>query len=395
MAELKIQGFRARLDYVLKHNNFVFKIFNFCVSSFLKILGLFIRTDDRTIVFNGLTRRYSDSPRCIYEYMLAHPEKYGHYKCIWGLEDPDHTTIPGNPQKIKVDTLRYFIATLKAKYWVACVNIERGMHYKKTGCRYLNTWHGTPIKHVGNDAEGRKDFDFSNVNLFCYASEYEKNIYIRAFKTREDAMIPTGLPRNDELYTTTTEEILEIKKRLKLPLDKKIILYAPTWRDSTDKGRTCSITPPIDANKWEIELKDNYIVLFRMHAYTNRLLGLEFNNTLRDYSSYPCVNDLFKVADILISDYSASMVDFSILERPILCFAYDYEQYQQERGLYMDYTTEMPSGILRTEDEVLKYIQKMDYEKESIKTKRMIKDKLLHWGGDATRLCVENLFQEN
>ena len=269
------------------------------------------------------------------------------------------------------------------------------MHYKKTGCRYLNTWHGTPIKHVGNDAEGRKDFDFSNVNLFCYASEYEKNIYIRAFKTREDAMIPTGLPRNDELYTTTTEEILEIKKRLKLPLDKKIILYAPTWRDSTDKGRTCSITPPIDANKWEIELKDNYIVLFRMHAYTNRLLGLEFNNTLRDYSSYPCVNDLFKVADILISDYSASMVDFSILERPILCFAYDYEQYQQERGLYMDYTTEMPSGILRTEDEVLKYIQKMDYEKESIKTKRMIKDKLLHWGGDATRLCVENLFQEN
>ncbi len=64
--------------------------------------------------------------------------------------------------------------------------------------------------------------------------------------------------------------------------------------------------------KWETELKDNYIILFRMHAYTNQLLGLEFNDTIRDYSAYPNVNDLFKVADILISDYSASMSDYAI-----------------------------------------------------------------------------------
>ena len=131
-----------------------------------------------------------------------------------------------------------------------------------------------------------------------------------------------------------------------------------------------------------------------MHAYTNKLLGLEFNDTLRDFSTYPNVNDLFKVADILISDYSASMADYAILERPILCFTYDYEQYREERGLYIDYSTEMPSGILRTEEDVLRYIKTMDYTHECEKTRVMIKEKLIHYGGHATEMCLEKLFEK-
>ena len=373
MAETQMHGFRARLDYLLKHNYFVNRLFNFSVSSVLKTMGMFMKMDDKMVIFSGHTRKYNDSPRTLYEYMLAHPEQYGQYKCVWALEDPEHVDVPGNPIKIKADTMTYFKTCLRAKYWVTCVNIERSLHFKKNGCRYLNTWHGTPFKHVGNDAGVRKDYDFGAMDYFCYASEYEKEIYKRAFRTREEAMIPTGLPRNDELYKVTPEAVKAIKERLGLPLDKKIILYAPTWRESTDNGKTCAIAPPIDAKKWEKELKDDYIVLFRMHAYTNKLLGLEFNDTLRDYSTYPNVNDLFKVADILISDYSASMADYAILERPILCFTYDYEQYKKERGLYVDYSTEMPSGILYTEDDVLNYIQTMNYTAECEKTRVMIK----------------------
>lgn len=392
MTEKKMHGFRARLDYILKHNYTFNRIFNFTVSSAMKFIGIFIRVDEYMVVFSGHSRKYNDSPKAIYEYMLAHPEKYGKYKCVWALEDPDYVDIPGNPLKVKSDTISYFIATLKAKYWVTCVNIERSLHYKKSSCIYLNTWHGTPFKHVGNDAGVRKDYDFRSVNFFCYASEYEKEIFIRAFRTLEEAMIPAGLPRNDELYRVTNDEIVSIKKKLGLPGNKKIILYAPTWRESTDSGRTCAIKPPIDVLKWEYELKDEYIVLFRMHAYTNTLLGIEFSDTLRDYSSYQNVNDLFKVADILISDYSASMADYAILERPVLCFTYDYEKYRDERGLYIDYEKDMPSGILKTEDEVLHYIKTMDYEQECEKTRTMIKEKLIHIGGHATKICVEKLF---
>lgn len=394
MAEQQMHGFRARLDYVLKHNYAINRIFHWTVSSILKVWGWFIPVDKKMVVFSGHTRKYNDSPKALYEYMLAHPEKYGQYKCVWALEDPANVDVPGNPIKVKSDTLQYFKITLKAKYWVTCVNIERSLHYKKRGCRYLNTWHGTPFKFIGNDVGSHKDYDLSDVDFWCYASDFEKKIYERAFKVKEKAMIPTGLPRNDELYNVTPEEIDTIKEKLGLPKDKKIILYAPTWRDSTDHGKTCAIKPPVDAKKWEDELKDGYIILFRMHAYTNKLLGLEFNNTIRDYSSYPNVNDLFKVSDILISDYSASMADYSILERPIICFTYDYEEFQKERGLYVDYSKDMPSGILKTEDEVLNYVKNMDYAAECKKTKEMIKEKMIHIGGRATEMCLEVLFQE-
>ena len=390
--EKQMHGFRARLDYVLKHNYAVNRLFTWSVSTLMKIWGSFIPVDEKLVVFSAHSRKYNDSPRTLYENMIKDP-KYKDYRFVWALEDPDHVQIPGPASKVKSDTLDYFKTTLKAKYWITCVNIERSLHYKKKSCRYLNTWHGTPYKFIGNDVGNRKDFDFSSVDFWCYASQYEKEIFMRAFNVREDALIPTGMPRNDDLYNVTNEEIICIKKRMGLPLDKKIILYAPTWRDSTDHGATYAIKPPINTKYWEEQLKDEYIVLFRTHGYTNKLLGVEFNDVIRDYSAYPSINDLLKVSDILISDYSATMTDYSILERPVLCFAYDYEQYKSERGLYIDFDKGMPSGVLKTEDEVLDHIKNLDYEKECRKTKEMIKDRISYYGGHATEKCLELLFK--
>jgi CDP-glycerol glycerophosphotransferase len=391
--EKQMHGFRARLDYVLKHNYAVNRLFTWSVSTLMKIWGSFISVDEKLVVFSAHSRKYNDSPRTLYENMIKDP-KYKDYRFVWALEDPDHVQIPGPASKVKSDTLEYFKTTLKAKYWITCVNIERSLHYKKRSCRYLNTWHGTPYKYIGNDVGNRKDFDFSNVDFWCYASQYEKEIFMRAFNVREDALIPTGMPRNDDLYNVTNEEIICIKKRMGLPLDKKIILYAPTWRDSTDHGATYAIKPPINTKYWEAQLKDEYIVLFRTHGYTNKLLGVEFNDVIRDYSAYPSINDLLKVSDILISDYSATMTDYSILERPVLCFAYDYEQYKSERGLYIDFDKGMPSGVLKTEDEVLDHIKNLDYEKECRKTKEMIKNRISYYGGHATEKCLELLFEK-
>lgn len=393
MSEKIMGGFRARLDYILKHNYFVNRIFTYSVSLGFKCIGLLVPIDKNLILFSGLARKYNDSPKAIYEFLLKNNKKYGTYKCVWALEDISQSKlIPGNPIVVKVDTLKYFIYAFKAKYWVTCVNIERGLNFKKKKCCYLNTWHGIPLKTVGNDAEGRKGYNFKSINYFCYSGEYDKNIYRRAFNVKETSLIPTGLPRNDSLYSTSADEIIAIKKRLNIPLDKQVILYAPTWRDSTDSGRTCELAPPINPSLWEEELKDSCVVLFRMHAYTNKLIGIEFNSTLRDYSNYPEINDLFKISDILISDYSASIVDFAILERPIICFAYDYESYRKDRGLYIDFSTDMPNGIIRTERELLNYIKHMDYAYECDKTKRFIKNKMLTFGGEATEKCVNRLF---
>lgn len=395
MSEVKMSGFRARLDYILKHNYYINRLFNITVSIGLRTLGLFITTDKKMILFSGHSRRYNDSPKAIYEYIIKNNKEYSSYKCIWALEDISQINlIPGHPIVVKADTLKYFFYALKAKYWITCVNIERGLHFKKKQCRYLNTWHGIPLKAIGNDAEGRKDYNFSSTDYFCYSSDYDKDIYGRAFKIRESALIPTGLPRNDSLYNTSSDEIIEIKEKLGIPIDKKIILYAPTWRDSNNGGRSCELAPPINPVLWEKELKDTYIVLFRMHAYTNKLIGIQFNHTIRDFSEYSEINDLFKISDILISDYSASILDYAILERPIICFTYDYESYKKDRGLYVDYSTDVPSGIIRTEKELLNYIHNIDYDAECKKTQYMLKAKFTIFGGNATKTCVETILHD-
>jgi len=359
----------------------------------MRCWGVFVKTDDKMVLFSALGRRYNDSPKAIYEYMIAQPQ-FEDYKLVWALENLDDE-IPGTPIKVKADTLQYFLISLKARYWITCVNIERGLKYKKKDCIYLNTWHGCSLNAVGNDVPGRNDYDFSHLNFFCYESEFHKKVLMRSFRAPERIMLKSGLPRNDVLYHVTDEKIIALKQKLGLPSDKRIILYVPTWRDSNDQGKTYSLKPPIHMEKWEKYLKDNYVLLFRTHHYTTQLLGIQFNDFVRDFSSYPTINDLFMVSDMLISDYSSCITDFSILERPVICFGYDYDTYGKQRGLNIDFRTEMPSGVLYTEDEVLNHIQDMNYEEECSKTRDMVKNKFTYIGGHATEICVEKVFKTN
>ena len=215
---------------------------------------------------------------------------------------------------------------------------------------------------------------------------------IGAFKLQESAMLPVGLPRNDELYGYDGADGESIKKRLGIALDKKVILYAPTWRDSVDNGKTYAIAPPIDFDLWKKTLGEEFVILIRAHAYTNKVMNIKFDDRVVDVSQYPSINELFKISDILISDYSASIIDYSILERPIICFAYDYEEYKAERGLYWDLEKEMPNGVMRNESEVLQHIMTMDYVEDSKKTKSL-KSKYNQYGGNASQECVKALFE--
>lgn len=381
-------SFKKRLDYLLKHNVFFSKVFRGTVSLLFRFLGLFHPVKDKTVLITAHNRGYNDSSRAIYEQMLKDP-RFKDFTFYWGLDNPD-VDIPGNPIKVKADTWKYFKTAFKCKYWITCVNIERSLKFKKKKQIYLNTDHGITIKTCGNDAAGRKDYNFYYINYYCVSGEYERNMYLRVFNLNPKSIIPTGLPRNDELYRITKEEVQEIKERLGLA-GKKIILYAPTWRDSKDVGRTYSLRPPVSFDKWKKVLGDDYVVLLRAHPYTTELLGVAFDDFVMDYSSYPVVNDLIKVADILISDYSAIVFDFAITEKPIFCFAYDYDDYAKNRGIALDLKNEFPGGIVETEDELLKRISTIDYKKACEGIARF-KNKYIEYGGNATKECIDYVF---
>lgn len=380
------------VEYILKHNRAAQDTYKVVMSFIFRTIGHFVKTDDSLVLFTGHGKRFNDSPKAIYQYMVdnGYTDKY---KCVWAVDDVSKYNIPGNAEIIKQDTLNYFLTALKAKYWICCVNIERGLHFKKDKTIFLNTWHCVPTNYMGNAVDNRGDFDWRKTDYVCYSGPFEKPIIIKDCVAREESLIPTGLPRNDLLFHVNEEMQIEYKKMLNIDPKKKVILYAPTWRDSNDFGSDYQLTPPIDWKQWQAELEEDYVVLLRTHAYTTKLCGVEFNDFIRDCSNYPEVNDLMIAADIMISDYSSIIFDYAILERPIICYGYDYDEYVKHRGFYFDLDEEFPTGIIRSDKDVLNLIKSMNYEEQCEATRKM-KGKFVQYGGDATRQCVKLLFGE-
>lgn len=189
-------------------------------------------------------------------------------------------------------------------------------------------------------------------------------------------------------YEVTTD-VIPYKPAKKTNL--KVILYAPTWRESTNGGKSYENKPPIHFGVWKKELGDEYVVLFRAHHQTTKVLGVHYDEFVREASSYPAVNDLMIAADIRITDYSAIAFDYSILCRPIFCYAYDYDTYLAERGTYFQIDEKYPNKSCGTEEELLRRIKGIDYAAECANTKRF-RDEFVQYGIGATETCAKAEF---
>lgn len=379
---------RQRLAYFLKHNLLLQKIYKVCMSGAFRFLGLFIATDPNLVLFSSfMGSKYNDSPKAIYDYMQSH-QQYKKYRCVWAFEKP--ADYPGL-ETVKMDSVRYFVTALRAKYWITNTNIERGLSFKKKKTVYLNTWHGIALKKIGNDCPGRKDYNFKTLDYLCVSGNHDEQVFRSAFGAEENCYLRCGMPRNDVLWQATQQQKDQYREKLGIAPNKKVILYAPTWRDSADGGRSYAIKLPVDFAAWKAKLGKEYVVLFRAHHITTEVQDVQFDDFIRDVSDYPEVNDLMIAADMLITDYSAIAFDYAILCRPILCYAYDYETYLADRGTYFDIDEKYPMKSCRTQQELLEKIVTLDYEKESANTK-VFRYAFVQYGKDATRQCVEKVF---
>lgn len=382
---------RERVIYILKHNRMIQKLYVTIMGFVFRTLGRFLKTDDNLVIFvSFMGKSFNDSPKVLYDYMQKN-DSYKKYRCVWAFENPEKFP---ELDTVKIDTPAYFKTALKAKYWITNTNIERGLKFKKKDQVYLNTWHGIALKYIGNDCPGRKDYNFDTVDYLTVSGEYDEKVFKSAFNAKESSYLRCGMPRNEELWNATEENKIELRKELNIPEDKKVILYAPTWRESVDGGKSYSIKPPIHFDKWEEALGEEYIVLFRAHHLTTKVLGVKYNDFVRDVSDYPFVNDLMIASDILITDYSAIAFDYSILCRPIFCYAYDYDSYLSERGTYFDIDERYPNKSCRTEEELFNRIQNISYQEECRNAKKF-RDEFVQYGADATKICVNTLMSED
>lgn len=338
--------------------------------------------DDKLILFSTFNgKSYSDSPKAIYLYLLSN-DKYKDYKFIWTFKEPeDYRFLEKNKNTsiVKQGTKEYEKCMQKAKYWIFNYRVADHQYPKKNQI-YVQCWHGTPLKKLGYDLENTENVlnskkeirfkyktDAKKINYFLSPSKFATEKFISAWNLKEikkeGCIIEEGYPRNDFLYNYTKRDVSKIKEKLNInDIKKKVILYAPTWRDNQHQsGVGYTYKTEIDFEKLQKELGQDYIILFRAHYLVANEFGFEkFKGFIYDVSKFDDINELYIVSDMLITDYSSVFFDYANLKRPIIFYMYDFEQYKDSiRGFYID-LKKLPGSITKTEDELIKEIKKMN-----------------------------------
>ena len=333
-----------------------------------KLAGIILPKKKNRIVFESfLGRQYSDNPRALYEYIIDNYEDK--YDLIWSV-DRRHVKLfqeKGLPYYRRF-SIKWLLAMNTAGVWISNSRLPLWIPKpKKT--TYLQTWHGTPLKRLaldmdevhmpGTDTERyKKNFttESKKWDYLVSPNHYSTEIFKRAFNFKQ-TMLETGYPRNDYLVNFNDENYIhKLKVDLGIPRNKKIMLYAPTWRDNEFYGRgRYKFDIQLDLDKMKETLGDEYIILLRMHYLIAENINVEkYEGFVIDFSSYEDIRDLYLVSDILLTDYSSVFFDYAILNRPMYFFTYDLESYRDTlRGFYFDFEKDAPGPLLFNTSEVI------------------------------------------
>lgn len=337
--------------------------------------------NEHMVVFEAfMGKKYACSPKALYEAMLKDPS-YDSWEKVWAFREPENYRFLEKNKNTRVVSYRkaaYYKAYAQAKYWITNSRLPKELKPGKKQ-EYIQCWHGTPLKKLGFDLEHYAEQNSSlqevrqnyldetkrvthmpSPSLF-YSEKITSAFHLKEMG-KEHVLLELGYPRNDALFSTSKEEIEKIKEKLDIPNDKKVILYAPTWRETEHiPGEGYQYQLNVNFEKWKEVLQEEYVVLFRAHYFISNSFDFsKYKGFIYNVSALDDINELYLVADLLITDYSSVFFDYANLKRPILFYMYDYDAYKNEmRDFYFE-VEELPGPIIKKEQELLENIRTID-----------------------------------
>ena len=276
------------------------------------------------------------------------------------------TEAPAGSRAVRHGSKEWLRAIATSKYLVNNTNFP--WYFRKVqGQVYLQTWHGTPLKRLGRDIENNHltksyldtmDREASYWDYLISPSPFCTEIFPGAFNYRGE-IIETGYPRNDRLSKTDSAARQRIRAKIGISdPSETVVMYAPTWRDY-NRSATGNWQSVNFMNE-NIELPEGFTMIYRGHTNTHAVHKNEVAGRAIDVTMYPDVTELYLAADVMITDFSSVMFDYTVTGKPIMFLAPDLERYRAERGFYFDFEDTAPGPILNSEQEVLQTLGRID-----------------------------------
>ncbi|NGO10922.1 bifunctional glycosyltransferase family 2 protein/CDP-glycerol:glycerophosphate glycerophosphotransferase [Streptomyces sp. HC44] len=352
------------------------------------------------VVFEShLGRQYSDSPRAIYEEMRRQGLEF---EAVWSYAGSPEG-FPSDATLVRRWSLPYLKALAQAEFWVDNQSYPLKLT-KRPRTTYIQTWHGSALKRMGFDEPEWKlrsrpqqedqQRTLDRFDRFLIRSEHDVRTLAHAFRLKEKTLLRVGYPRNDALVRARLEPGRpSLAAELGIPENKKVLLYAPTFR-GRGKGR---FELPFDVERFADTFGDRYVLLVRSHYLDHVVLPPSVRGRVIDVSAHHDVTPLLALADGLITDYSSVMFDYALLDRPMFFFAYDYEEYVYGgRGTYFDLLEHAPGPVVRNEDELHAALGSL--EKQVVRyaeaRERFVSDFGEYDKGNAAQSVVDQFFSQ-
>jgi CDP-glycerol glycerophosphotransferase len=292
---------------------------------------------------------------------------------LWAITDWS-VPVPEGGTGVLRGTEEYYEALARSKYLISNDDMQLPFR-KRDGQFYVQTWHGTPLKRIGFDItnpqfiSGTAYFDHlardvAQWDLLLSPNPFSTPIMRRAFRY-DGEIAEYGYPGNDLLCRADAAEVAaRVRDRLGLPAGKRVVLYAPTWRDNQvyANGRRYRFDMRLDLERAWRELGRDHVFLIRGHHHNadDVPAGMRDGFAL-NVTAYPDITELYLVSDVLVTDYSSAMFDYAVTGRPILFFTYDLAEYRDSlRGFYFDFEAEAPGPLLPDSAGVIEAIRDVD-----------------------------------
>lgn len=347
-------------------------------------------------------KQFSDSPRAVYEDLVRRGVDVEH---LWSVDD-QQVNLPAGVKPVEWHSRAWYEALARSRYVVTNVGIG-DWFVRREGQTVVQTWHGTPLKKIGADLLGTPKANRAYIASLPHRSlqwdflvspnSFTTPIMRNAFRC-ETEILESGYPRNDVFHAPDREERAKrTRELLGIAEGKKVVLYAPTWRDDQRYGSTkFKLDLRIDLQVAQQELAEDHVLLFRKHPKVLDSIPGAGQGFIWDVSKYPDIADLYLITDVLITDYSSVFFDFAHSGKPMLFFTYDLEHYRDTlRGFYFDLTSRAPGPLVKTSDELIKAIRDIDGVTENYKEQyaAFIRDFCHPSDGLATHRVVDRMLR--
>jgi len=319
---------------------------------------------------------YGCNPRAIFEKL---PEVAPNLRGVWLIDESKAHLLPPGTGYVTPGGWKRWMVFARAKYFINNVNFA-GSYVKRPEQVHIQTMHGTPLKLVGLDVmskaaastavdpvrqprrsggrvvpidEAKSLREFENLlrrsDRWDYAissNAYSTETWSHAYPCRY-SWLETGYPRNDALVNATDADVRAARELLGVPDGATAILYAPTFRETVgDTSMRIDMTALTEA------LPESTVVIVRAHHTAtagSAMKALMESGRVIDGSKVPWIAPCYLAADVLITDYSSTMFDYALLDRPMITYADDWPAYRETRGTYFDLLEEPPGLVTRNQ----------------------------------------------